>query len=262
MQWCPLNNETNVRWVTSAPETGVRMGRRGTDILIQWQGIGNLVCTADVEPIFLPCADANPLRLEKFRATSLMACRRYLQGKLSLHGAAVGFSSGVVILIGDGGSGKSTTAATLVQHGDSSFFADDVVPVDWRGADPFVVPVNDAFWLLPDAREWLGEQTAASGKGALRPRARSTEPERLCAIVHLQFEDSLDSPQVERLTGSEAFVALSRAHICYSVDGQEDAVKNLAVRARLASAAPVLRLRRPRSLDALASVAQILRRLG
>lgn len=61
------------------------------------------------------------------------------QGSALVHGAAVGRPAGGALIVGRGGSGKSTTSL-LSLLGGLSFASDDYVVVerDWRGRGPFV----------------------------------------------------------------------------------------------------------------------------
>jgi hypothetical protein len=168
-------------------------------------------------------------------------------------------SSAVVVLVGDSGAGKSTTAMALVERDGASFLADDIVPIDWRGATPVVPPMSDSFWLAGDASAWLGVEHQVAGKKRPHPpRRRAVKPERLSAIVHLSFDDSIEGIQIEPVGGQEKFLILSHAHVCYSTADEDEPLRNLAARARLAASTRVLRLRRPRSLDLLATTGRAL----
>jgi hypothetical protein len=248
-----------VEWLSTPLRDGVRIGRKGNRVIVEWRGIGTLVsASSGAEPEFSSLAGADPLLLEKFRATSLMACRRYLAGNLSLHGSAIAFPRGCVVLIGDRGAGKSTTAMALVEHHGGKFLADDIVPVDWSNSVPVVSPVDDSFWLAQDASAWFGLRRASTGKLAHPPRARALTPERLGGIVHLVFDETAEDCVLRRVTGHDAFVLLSGSHVCYSGGGEDDALRNFATRARLAAGTKLFELRRRRSLQALGRALELL----
>jgi serine kinase of HPr protein (carbohydrate metabolism regulator) len=242
-----------VEWGPFMPPEGVRLGRNGSQRWVEWQGIGRLVASG-AETKFWPAQDADPVRLQKFRATSLIACERYLLGRLSLHGSAVSMANGAVVLVGETGAGKSTTAMALVERTGGAFLADDIVPVDWHDGVPFVSPVEDQFWLTAESASWFGVPASRGRKTAYPPRARAIAAERLSAIVHLTFDEEERSLSLERLTGQKKFEVLSRAQVCYSDFEDADTVRNLQARADLAMAVPVLRLRRVRSLGALTTI--------
>jgi hypothetical protein len=247
-----------VEWLPDTGSNGPRLGRQDGWLVADWPGLGRLKASpsrADVT--FAPATDVDGDLFEKFCATELMACRRYLAGALSLHGSAVRLASGALVLVGQSGAGKSTTAAALVQRETAAFLADDVAPIDWDGAVPFVSPVKDSFWLLDDTRAWLGMARGRSRKSRLTPRERSSAAVPLTAVVHLEFDDSLNDLELTRLKGQETFLVLSQAHVCFPWD-EAEAREHLEQRARLASAVPVFRMRRPRSLHLLDAMARAL----
>lgn len=250
--------DDGVEWLASGPD-GIRIGRRGQRVVVDWPGIGRLSSSnSGNDAEFTAVACAKSAILEKFRATSLLACRRYLAGRLSLHASAVGFPYGSVVLVGDSGAGKSTTAMALVERHGGTFLADDVVPIDWDGAAPVVSPVDDSFWLNADASAWFGVQTASTEKRACPPRARAVAPERLRAVVQLVFDEAVEGAAIEPVTGQDAFTVLSSAHACYSTGGDEDTLRNFAARARLARASDVFRVRRRRALETLTLATHLL----
>lgn len=219
---------------------------------MEWPGIGRLSSSgAGDNGEFTPVAGADVAVLKKFRATSLLACYRYLSGRLSLHASAVGLPSGSVVLVGDSGAGKSTTAMALVERHGGTFLADDIVPIDWDEGAPLVSPVDDSFWLAADASAWFGVPTTSREKRDRAPRARAVAPERLRAIVELVFDEKLAGPDLREVRGRDVFTILSSAHVCYSIGGDEEALRNFAVRARLAEATRVFQLRRPRTFETL-----------
>lgn len=234
----------------------------GSQRVIEWQGIGRLVAPeSGAGGEFTPVRNVDGALLAKFCATSLMACQRYLAGKLSLHASAVRLPFGAVVLAGDSGAGKSTTAMSLVERDGGEFLADDIVPIDWQGSTALVAPVDDTLWLTADSSEWFGLQAPAAetpDKRGYPARARARAPERLSAIVQLVFDESAQGVLVEPLMGQEKFLALSHAHVCYSILGEDDTLRDLRSRADLATAARMFRLRRRRSMSALGGVAEAL----
>jgi hypothetical protein len=248
----PVSDAT-IEWHRHPLREGVRIGRRGDQLVVDWRGIGRLFSSVLGDAAeFVPHPGVEAGFLEKFRATSLVACRRYLAGGLSLHGSAVQLASDVIVLVGDSGAGKSTTAMALVEEEGAAFLADDIVPVDWHGSLPVVPPMSDTFWLAKDASAWFGLQPPDAEKLSHPPRRRATKPERLSAIVHLTFDDSIEGVAIDPVGGQDKFLILSHAHVCYPTSEEGEPLRNLAARARLAASAPLYRLRRRRSLAALA----------
>jgi hypothetical protein len=231
---------------------GVRIGRAGARIVVEWARFGRLLWTEGEQMTFLPVPDVPAAQLEKFRATTLLACVRYLERKISLHGSAVQLAFGALALIGESGAGKSTTAMMLVENCGGKFLADDLVPVDWRSSVALIPPVNDSLWLNEDAVKWFGRRSTLAVKDAHPPRARAAVAEPLAAIVQLAFDDTLESSAlIEPMNGREKFMLLCSAHPCYFTGDGDDAVWTFDARARLAEAIPFFRLRRRRSLQTL-----------
>jgi len=246
------------RWSSRTLAGGVRVGRIGSQIVVEWQGIGRLLISGSGSSgRFEPVAGIDPAVLDKFRATSLVACRRYLAGDLSLHGSAVRLSSCAVVFVGEKGAGKSTTAMALVERSGGEFLADDIVPIDWIGDTPVVLPMDESLWLSAEVSAWFGRDSNYEGKRPHPPRARATSSEQLGAIVELVFDDSVDRVDLQPLRGQDAFLVLSKAHVCYPTDRDAEALRDLESRARLGRAGRIFRLRRRRKFDTLDAIAAV-----
>jgi hypothetical protein len=120
-----------------------------------------------------------------------------------------------------------------------------------------VPPVNDSFWLTAEASGWFGRESTYEGKRSHAPRARASASTPLSAMVELVFDESIDVVDLRELSGQEAFLLLSKAHICYPTGSGAEAVRDLESRARLGGAVPAFRLRRPRRLDMLDALERV-----
>lgn len=86
------------------------------------------------------------------------------QGLLLLHGAAVGFAGGGALIVGKGGSGKSTTSLLALRHG-LQFASDDYVAVEPGPGDntwPQVHSIFGSAKLTPDQYDNFPELQAAT----------------------------------------------------------------------------------------------------
>lgn len=102
----------------------------------------------DVDPE--PGVEERVWRLSLFGpALGLLMIQR---GYLVLHGGAVAWPEGAAILLGPGGSGKSTLTAELCQQG-GRLLTDDVVVIDMSAAEPLALPGVPLLKLWPDAVE-------------------------------------------------------------------------------------------------------------
>ncbi len=150
---------------------------------------------------------------------------------LLLHGAAVGTESGGVLLVGPGGSGKSTTALSCLPS-ELLYAADDYVAVR-DGAEPAVISLYssgkvgpDQLELLPhlDADE-LGRDLNEAEKAVLyvheRFPARTTQGFPLRAVLVPRVAES--GPRVLPAGGGAALRALAPSTLLQLHPPQPDA---------------------------------------
>src|ERR1017187_6947750 len=94
--------EARIDWLPSALRDGVRIGRAGAPVVVEWRGIGSFLGSPSAKTgTFIAAAGTDAAMIDKFKATSLLACRRYLAGNLSLHASAVALPVGAIVLVGD-----------------------------------------------------------------------------------------------------------------------------------------------------------------
>jgi hypothetical protein len=196
--------------------------------------------------------------------TSGLTSALLLQGALLLHGCVVEVSGSAIVVVGDSGAGKSTTAAGLLASG-AALLSDDVAclePVDGRvvahagprglrltpeaaraaGHDPETLPRVFSSPLLPGKR--LVRTSAADG--TFCPDARP-----LAAVFALGRRTDEAEPRIERLGAAAALAAL-RAHGYRdsSLDRAQHA-RRLPLLARVAHEVPVYAAAAPDDLAAL-----------
>jgi hypothetical protein len=92
-----------------------------------------------------------------------------LRGTVCLHASAIAIDDRVVVLVGDAGAGKSTTAAAFARHG-YSILSDDVVPLVDLGDNFLVQPA------YPRIRLWDESVRALYGSAEALPRLVPTHP--------------------------------------------------------------------------------------
>lgn len=95
------------------------------------------------------------------------------QGRPLLHSSAVSAFGAAALLVGPGGSGKSTTAALCLEHDALRFMADDYSAADPGSAQPQLHAVFSTSKLTPDSMgvapaSVQGEFSAESGKFLIR----------------------------------------------------------------------------------------------
>jgi hypothetical protein len=163
-----------------------------------------------------------------------------------------------VLLLGESGAGKSTCAAFLCASADAELLADDVAEIDLVAGGPLVRPVEADNWLFGDSAAVVGASAPEDVKApVVAPRAAQAAVP-LGAVVVLEFDDAAPAPRVEPIRGQAAFAAVNAAYVRFAIDDVEVHLRDLDAIARIVAASAVVRLSRPRSLDALADTAALL----
>jgi len=173
-----------------------------------------------------------------------------LRGLTCLHASAVSLDGRALLLCGQAGAGKSTTAAAFAARG-RAVLADDVAALE-RGAGGFVV--RGAY---PHLRLWPDAVRGLYGGAAALPlltpnwekrfldltaaRAFEPGPLPLAAVYLLAVREPERAPRVEAVAPAEALLALiANTYVGWVPDAAAQA-RDLALFGRLAREVPVLR---------------------
>ncbi len=146
---------------------------------------------------------ASPSAADKIAKVASGVARAFVRaerGELSLHASAIAQNGVAVLLVGESGAGKSTTARELVRFG-ARLLADDacLLRVESEGPTVAVVPSEGAVWL--------GERDAKFAE----PLTRGTTATRLVAWVHLVADaERTTSPTIGRLAGLRAVATVQK----------------------------------------------------
>lgn len=158
------------------------------------------------------------------------------QGALLLHAASVGEAAGGVLLVGAGGSGKSTCALSCLTS-DLLYAGDDYVGVE-LGPVPRVLSLFSSGKLEPDHATLLPHLPAPSfaGDGALEEKSvfyvAERFPERMCrgfplrAIVAPRVQGT--EPQVQQCTPVQVLAALAPSTLLQLVPARQEALSAMA----------------------------------
>jgi len=155
---------SSVEWLVETPHEGggisYRLGRRGAHWIGEWGGCVWLEATEDGQRVSLTTdGTVDDFFLAKTERGPVAALERRLRGELTLHGSAAASPEGRALLVlGESGAGKSTTAAALVQDRGYALLADDIAWVDFAAARAFVPPTEGLSYLAASATEALGLQ--------------------------------------------------------------------------------------------------------
>ena len=253
----PSGPETSVIWTRSIEdEEGIafRVGRSGDDLVADWPGLARLTCGPDGStPRLRPCPGASPMALRKMRgAVKALLCD--LRGGLGIHASAVAIKSHAILLLGDAGAGKSTTAAQLCLHHGGLLLADDAAVLEERNDVAEVQPSDKEHYLTAASRLALGINLGAAetrGKAPLRPRATARRGFPLSLVAVLRFDDARQSPHSRRLGGSAAIQELLGALLRFDTEDRAARTRELDLILRICSQAPILEVSRPRATPAV-----------
>ncbi len=188
-----------------------------------------------------------------------------LRGTVCLHASAIAIDDRVVVLVGDAGAGKSTTAAAFAQQG-YPILSDDVVPLVDLG---HTFLVQSAY---PRIRLWNESVLALYGAAEALPRLVPTHPTwdkryldlnqtgyqfqsaplPLAAIYDLnQRSDDPSCPQIQPLTIQEQLITLvTNTYTNYLLDKQLRA-QEFELLSRLVKHIPVRQITPHQDIDRL-----------
>lgn len=190
---------------------------------------------------------------------AVFALLLFQRGETPLHASAVATDAGAIVIAGDSGAGKSTTARALLRRG-CRFLSDDLVRLD--PATLLVQPGRPSLKLSAQAASAFGEPSPViQGEKReidLRDRFRP-EPARVGAIIVLALDASLGDPLIEPMAPAAALPLLHR----YVYRLRLGSFMGLGAQmfdwaTRIARQAPVYRLRRPDRIDAIDEIARLI----
>jgi hypothetical protein len=158
------------------------------------------------------------------------------RGALLLHGAAVGRADGGALLVGAGGSGKSTSALSCLAS-DLLYAGDDYVAVELE-PEPRVLSLFCSGKLDPDHSQLLSHLPSPSfaGDGALEEKpvfyVAERFPERMCrgfplrAIVAPRVQGT--EPRLSKRGPAQVLAALAPSTLLQLVPARQEALSAMA----------------------------------
>lgn len=198
----------------------------------------------------------------------VMAALLQQRGKLVLHASAVSVSGEAVVFLGWKGAGKSTTSAMMYGRGHA-MISDDIVAIENAEiAAPSVAPAFPHFKLTPEtAAAVLGDdpETLSRVCTGLEKRFRSSSdnfPKNKTPLRAVYVLDEGTRLQAQLLRPQEALTTLIAntylARYGKQLVQNNHAVTNLRQCSNIVNHIPVYRLARPRSLDLLEDLAELI----
>jgi hypothetical protein len=229
-----------------------------------FRGVGTFLVRQGREILVEPEADAEEALVQLYLLGPVFAILLHQRGLLVLHASAVSIDGSVVGFAGEKGWGKSTTAAALNAKGHP-LVADDILAiVPGAGGKPMVQPGIPCFKLWPDAAAAAFSDdpgTLARVHSQIDKRVRyartacGPEPLPLRCVYVLDGGTHLKSVP---LVPTAALMALVRhtylSRIMKYLDGRDE---NFRQCAQLVSQVSIRALKRPKNLDALTNIVEL-----
>ncbi|GAB5537300.1 MAG: hypothetical protein Rubg2KO_35490 [Rubricoccaceae bacterium] len=177
------------------------------------------------------------------------------RGMLVLHGAALDVNGQAVVLLGEKGAGKSTTAAALIARGHR-LLTDDLVALDPSASAPTVLPGPTQMKLWPEAIEAIGLDATVTpffdglAKGIWAEAPTTARPTPLALVVSLGWGE----PEWTDLDGTGAFGALFGDVYAPRFLGAVASASLMRPIHELANGTSVARVTRPHQLESVADL--------
>jgi hypothetical protein len=237
------------------------------DLVVSWPGIAALSIRHQGKEMVVETRDRLEINHVKHLVAGMgMGLIWHQRGRFTLHASAVAIGSGGVAIAGPKYAGKSTTAAALVSLGHI-VFSDDVLVLDMKddgGID--ILPGPSTLNLWPDAAEAMERDPESM------PQIWSRSPKRIATIpatgerlrvplrciFFLEPSNSVE-PTIESFRPTEALSLLvAHSHALRIVEDTESLPRHLVQCGRVANEVEIFRLRRPRSLASVRSIAEMI----
>ena len=239
----------------------VRVGGTSEEGIVAWGPVGCAVVRGGREIVLDPIPDADEDDVRALLLGGALGLLLTQRGLTALHASAVALDGGAVAFLGGAGWGKSTLAAALHARGHA-VVADDLVAVRLDGGMPSVVPGLPQLKVWPEAAAHLGDEPDKLARvrpgvaKRVRPARAGFSAEPLPLRRAYVLAEGVGTA-IERISGRDAALELLRhSWGARSVHATGPAAQ-LARCASVAGAAPVARLRKPRSLAALDTLAEL-----
>jgi hypothetical protein len=249
----------------SIPAAGRRFTTTGGGLGLTWPGIGTFDVRGGTEILVDPVPAAAAAAVRAALLGPVLAVLLHQRGRVVLHASAVAGPRGAVAFCGHSGDGKSTTAAALHVRG-LALVADDVLSLapDAAGGvtaypgPPHVRLAPEVMAALDAAAPAAGVAgRARAGKRAWPGRVRTGSRPAPLPLAGLYVLEDGAPAAVEPLTGPAALFALLRHSYCAALLDAPGRRAHFLACAEVARRVPIRRLTRPRSLDALPALADL-----
>ena len=235
----------------------VAYSSEGNIVLVEADRVGKFIINSGREIIIEPHPEANEDIIRDFITGFIFLFLLHLRSIITFHASAVETEKGALVIMGNKGSGKTTTAAFLAMRG-YPMLCDDIVPVTRDGT---VLPGIPRPKLLPDAFRKLG----LSNNAVLRrwdgiAKYETEVPHSKIEVVNsifIQLEIcGTESLLIEELTGMKKLQA-AQGHLQY-IAGVDDPVNHFNTGTAIFNRTRFLKIKRPAGRDTLDEVLDLI----
>ncbi len=227
--------------------SAARVGRAGDEVVIEWPGFVRLRATREMQQAVVePLAAVDERVLAKVTEGFARALPRDLRGDVVFHAAAVALGDRGLLILGESGAGKSTTAALLCAAG-ATLVADDTAVGAIVGDAVWLNPLEKSHWLDGAARIALKREGAHEDEKQRVDATSIREPVRLVTAIVLEPRD-VKLVDITSLHGLESATAFLHAALRLPLDAARSK-SDLDVLARIVRSVPVHRVLRPREFS-------------
>jgi hypothetical protein len=119
------------------------------------ESIGTFIIRDGREIIIIPASQADIRRIRRYIVGTVLAILLYQRGNLVLHASSVNIDDQAIAFLGFSGSGKSSIAAALHNHG-YGVLADDISVIEMKDNKPVVLPGFPQLKLSLESAEATG----------------------------------------------------------------------------------------------------------
>jgi hypothetical protein len=233
------------------------------DFFLRLNGTGTLQVSQG-RSIVVDAAKADDRTASLWVMGPAMGVLLHQRGMLVLHASAVTMEGGVVAFLGHSGWGKSTMAAAMVKLGASAF-CDDLVAVTMQRSKLAAYPGYPILKLGLDSGEILGYENrdllpVSPDDDRRQVAVAGADPAVAIPLARVYVLAGGDRPEVESLKPQDAIVELIRhSYASPFIAASGLSANHLKSCAELVSRLQICRIRRPRRLELINEVAELVR---
>lgn len=229
------------------------------ELYYSYDKIGTFLVYQGCKILVYPAPGRDPQLLRQYLLGNIFGALLHQRGLLVLHGSAIKVDGKAVAFVGQSGSGKSTTAASLCTKG-YTFVADDLIAIDANGNRPVVYPAFPQIKLWPDVAELLGYDLSTMPYVIHTENKRSADltsdfsPDTvpLGRIYILKMHEAI---KIERLGHQESMIEMVRnSYAVKSLNAGANLRSHFSQCSKVAEYITICRLERPfdlKNLDGL-----------